>query len=448
MNKFALNSIEESVKKALLSTEFSKPKIILGVSGGPDSMALLYILKKIDADVFVVHINYGLRGKESDLDQELVEGMCSLWNFECCSVNLNPKEESGNFQNWARKERYRIFQELKEELNAQLIATAHHQGDQLETIFQKLMRGSNPETWQGMKVWDEVFFRPLLPFTKNQILKYCEENAVPFRVDESNLESKYARNFFRNELVIELDHFYPGWKNNMLSLKQTAKVTTQAVEEIVRISVSNEGLNIEKIEQLQSELRKAVLKKFIEGKVSDWIPTKGQLEEFERLVFLQTGKRVPINEHISLVKDRKELMIERTSELEQLLIKEEELEEGKSILYNSIIIEASSSKKEEGLYIDLKKVTWPLCLRKWKNGDVFVPFGMNQSQKISDHLTNRKISASKKEKALVLCGSDSTIYAIFFLELDQRNQIGSISEKVKCTEITQMFLTAKNTTNQ
>lgn len=118
------------------------PNFVIGVSGGADSMALLYAFKQLEISCFVVHINYGLRGVESDKDQELVEQMSFQWGFECCSVRLNTEEmQSGNFQNWARNERYMIFEDLAEEIKADAIAVAHHQDDQIETIVQKLFRG-------------------------------------------------------------------------------------------------------------------------------------------------------------------------------------------------------------------------------------------------------------------------------------------------------------------
>ncbi len=220
MNKYASNLINKSVESSLSLIPQAKPKIILGVSGGSDSMALLYTFYKLEVEVLVVHINYGLRGNESDLDQELVEGMSTQWGIDCYSVKIENKQNEGNFQSWARAERYRIFKELKDINNLNCIATAHHQSDQIETILQKVLRGSGVEAWEGMSVWDGELFRPFLPFSKTEILSYCEENSIPFRDDKSNLESKYARNFIRNQLEDKFDELFPGWRTNILDLSE------------------------------------------------------------------------------------------------------------------------------------------------------------------------------------------------------------------------------------
>lgn len=129
---------------ALLSDYFEPSSLfVIGVSGGPDSMALLYLLHLLEQDTFVVHVNYGKRGKKSDKDQELTEQMAFQWGFECCSIRLDPEEAKGkNFQNWAREQRYRFFRDLMQDLKADAIVTAHHQDDQIETILQKLFRGA------------------------------------------------------------------------------------------------------------------------------------------------------------------------------------------------------------------------------------------------------------------------------------------------------------------
>ncbi len=444
MNKFVSKSIEESVQSSLINLANSSPFLILGVSGGPDSMALLYALFKLKAKVFVVHINYALRGESSDLDQELVEGMSASWGFECCSVKLDSKKGNRNFQNWARKERYRIFRKLKKELKADAILTAHHQDDQVETILQKIFRGGSPKTWQGLSIWDGELLRPLLSFRKKEILAYCKEEAIPFRIDESNLESTYARNFLRHEFSETMDKFFPGWKENILRLQEKGRITESAVNHIYDNLRKDSALDLVGFSELAEELKASILKKYIEDQIPDVKLSKGLLLELEKIETLQSGVSINIDEEYALLRGRSVISIssKKDSGSPERNLYREEVEVGVSVKNFTFEIQENQDRSPN-LSIDSESLEWPLTVRNWKNGDRFRPFGMNGSQKISDHLTNRKIPSAKKEKALILSGADGTIYAIIFPEEGINKEIGSISEIAKCTETTKDFLTIK-----
>ncbi len=444
MNKSASRSIEESVSNSLSFLENPASKVVIGVSGGPDSMALLYTLFKEKKETFVVHINYGLRGKESDLDQELVEGMASEWGFECCSIRIDIKKNRGNFQNEARKERYRIFKELKEEIGAEAILTAHHKDDQVETILQKLFRGSGPEAWQALKVWDGTLLRPLLNHDKKEILEFCRKQSVPFRIDQSNSESVYARNFLRNELSDSLDNFFPGWKENILGLSEMGKINEAAFNHILE-SILNKGkLDLELYQKLDSKLKPVIIKKYIEHQIPEVHLSKGLINELSTIHNLQTGSSIRIAGNINLFKGRTEISINEENEFSQPenTISKKEAIEGLTLKNVSFNI-TTSNNSVNNLRIDSETLYWPISIRPWNSGDRFIPLGMSGSQKVSDHLTNRKIPSAKREKALILSGVDGTIYAIIFPETASNGEIGSISELAKCTESTKKYLTIK-----
>jgi tRNA(Ile)-lysidine synthase len=437
MSKSEFTSIPNRLK-TLIDLHFSKaPFLVMGVSGGPDSMALLYVLHKIGAQVFVVHINYGLRGEASDADQELVEGMASAWGFECCSVRLDPKQVDGNFQNWARNERYRIFRDFKRELEADAILTAHHQDDQIETIFQRILRGSGPAAWAGMQEWDGDLFRPLLTFTKQEILKFCEDEAIPFREDASNSEAKYARNFLRNEVLPQFDDYFPGWKKNILELPDRAEIISEAVDFVLKQGSREEGLDFEAFTELSTPLKVAVLKRFIESHWSFKL-SKAELTTLPVIEGLQVGASLEIRPGTHLFRDR-ELILLRTnepSEFVEITLNKEDLD-SPTILFQRTFEKQGPALKKGSLQLDFDRLRWPLTIRRWQNGDVFQPLGMQGSQKVSDHLTNRKVPASKKKESLILKGADGTIYALFCHDTEP----GSISELAKVTETTRHTLT-------
>ncbi|MEX0722226.1 MAG: tRNA lysidine(34) synthetase TilS [Gracilimonas sp.] len=439
-------SVSTSIKKhlsGLLSDLFEEDAFfIIGVSGGPDSMALLYLLHVLEMDALAVHINYGKRGKESDQDQELAEQMAFAWGFECCSIKLDPKESRGeNFQNWARKMRYQYFEDLKEAYQADAIAVAHHQDDQVETILQKVLRGSSPSAWQGMKTWDGKLFRPLLTFTKQSILDLCEEDAIPYRIDKSNKSSEFARNFLRNEFSEALDDLFPGWEKNILELPRLGKTFEESLIYIADQVSSSNTLLLKKFSVLSENIKPAVLKTILDQTGERGEYTKGQLKELSQIETIQTGKSLKIG---SLVftrdRDRVHFKPKKNSDVVSKSIHRATAEKGYKT--NGLNIEIKSeSVPLPSLRLDAAKLNWPLQIRTWNSGDEFNPLGMSGSQKVSDHLTNRKIPTVSREKTLVLCGSDGTIYAIIYPVLSANGEHGAISEMVKCKSTTQTFLT-------
>lgn len=441
MSKSKSISPEQSVAQSLDSLFKDTPFFIMGVSGGVDSMSLMYMLHRLGVKALIVHLNYGLRDKESDLDQELVEGMAIEWGFDCQTFKVDFSEsKENNVQKWARDQRYSIFRELKEAYSADAIMTAHHQGDQVETILQKLFRGSTPTTWKGMSVLESDIYRPLLAFSKETIQAYALEHAVPFREDQSNSESKYARNFIRNELGTHLDSLFPGWKQNILNLEPYGIMVGSVLEEISdQVLVDERKISLTALSEIDEELRKAVLKIIIERETKETL-TRGQVQEVTELAGSQTGKSLELSNGYIVLIDREYMIIhqEYHDEFDSKELDYADIKEGFNT--GSISIGFTDQVTPDMLYMDANDLAYPLHLRTWTEGDKFVPFGMDNHQKVSDHLTNRKISTANRKKTLVLCGADDTIYAIIFANEVGNTKIGTISNKVACDGSTEEYL--------
>lgn len=431
------NLFSESLEKHFYPT---KPLFLLGISGGIDSMALLYLMKLTNQDAFVVHINYQLRGKDSDLDQELVEQMSAEFGFDCASfrVEYDP-EKDGNLQAWARDQRYSIFRDLKDEIQAEAIVTAHHQDDQVETILQKLFRASAPENWIGMNELEEDVFRPLLTASKEDIRFFVEKYAVPYRDDSSNKESKYARNFIRLIMDEQLQSLFPGWKTNVLKLQEFGKQNSILLEGVYQqLSKKEKHISKEELSKWDERVQLLILRKFIDSETKIQL-SGGRISELAQWKNWQVGSAVQVSEKWRIHSDREYLVLKSDSEVDVKTLIDEELKAG--IKFDGFKIEKMDMAPNEGsLYMDWDSLSFPLEIRNWKAGDRIIPFGMDGSKKISDLLTDRKISSASKEKSLVLCGSDGTIYAILFPELDGNGSIGNISNLVRSTEKTHYFL--------
>ncbi len=433
MNKSESNSLQNQVNNLYQRHFESGDSIVLGVSGGPDSMALLYLFQKLDIPVFVVHINYGLRAQESDADQQLVEDVCAMWGIECCSVKVDSSSAKNNFQNWAREFRYQVFADLKSERGSAGIATAHHKDDQLETVLFKMMRGGGISSWSGLTIWDGSFFRPFLNFTKSQIIEFCKSEAVPFRDDSSNQENTYARNALRSTVFPVFDKFIPGWKSNIVEVARKGSIANESFEFLSSVVVENESLSIEKLKLFSADLQQELIRRYL-IKCTGVAPSKGLLENILRLLDAQTGKEILVNSQYNLLRERDELVLKSTIEDEKA---------STSISYEDVQnpvqklgweFSCNHVDRDSLLQVDSEKIKWPVILRKWKPGDFIIPLGMKGSQKVSDHLTNRKISSAKREETLILIDSGGTICAILYPEMAVNNEIGCISDHVKITK--------------
>lgn len=415
--------------------------VIAGVSGGADSMALLHLLYRFGFKAHIVHVNYGKRGAESDKDQALVEQKAAEWGFECHVFSPESDQPAQNFQNYARQERYSIFRRLKDQYNAAAVLTAHHRDDQVETILQKLFRGSGITAWQGMPVWDGELLRPLLHGAKEEIVEYCRKYEIPFRTDASNLESEYARNFIRNKFGPDLNRFFPGWEANILELPARAGTAAAALQELLNITLTGTGkeLNLEQLSEWPEALQTAVLKQF-----ADYLGlslSKGQLHELLKLCGLETGKKLALGGGHEFVKDRSTLVYKSAAEVlfTTKIIHKEDLRRPAEI-GGRLFSLSKSMPSGPHLRMDAQKLTWPLKLRTWQPGDRIGLLGLDGSQKISDYLTNLKVSAAKKSSALALSAVDGTIYAILLPESAQAKKTGAIAGAVRCTGRTTEYL--------
>jgi len=363
--------------------------------------------------------------------------MAYEWGFDCQSVKVDPEEAGNrNFQQWARKIRYEVFRSLANEYEADGIALAHHEDDQVETILQKLFRGAGLESWSAMDIWDGELFRPLLQTGRSEIISYCEQRAIPYRIDESNLESGFARNFLRNEWLERLEEHFPGWKENVKRLPGQAETFSSALAWISgRITDNMDRLDREQFLSLEPELARALMLKKLKEIDPDIELNREALKEIDKLKELQTGKSIQLTESYEVLRDRDRFKIvyDRPDALKLLELKKDELQR-KPFSLNNLVFEIDDCEEPEfgkALYLDAEKLEWPLTLRNWKPGDAFQPLGMEGHQKVSDHLTNRKVSAAEKKSALVVVSFDETICAVIFPPIENRRPPGTIAESVK-----------------
>ena len=388
-----MNNIENVVHTA--AAQFPNNRYLLAVSGGVDSMVLLAVFHKLNLPFEVAHINYQLRGEESEQDQALVHKYCSERNitYHLNRADLQQKldEDGGNLQQEARKIRYNFFRSILENRSLNCIVTAHHQDDQIETFWLMLSRSAGITGLSGMDSFSKTIFRPLLPCSKTEILEWAESNKVQWREDRSNSSNNYQRNLWRNKLLPYLQTEIPTLNDSVLLLMNYFK------EE-----------NNEQKKKVQKYIDEVSKKNFI--KLSDY----DQLT-IHQLVILFNHFKIPLNLISELSKIRfaqkgKALVIHASECSFKQLIKEEDGFYFKSIISTSIepkiiinsvnTIPKAFSKNE--IFLDLDKISGELKLRCWEKGDKIDLIGTPGSKLVSDILTDAKVPNNERSNQLVL----------------------------------------------
>lgn len=388
-----------------------KDKVLVALSGGADSVALLRVLLSLGYACECAHCNFHLRGIESDRDEEFVQELCRE-----CSVTLHvthfdtvsfAKEHHLSIEMAARELRYTWFEELRVERDASVIAVAHHRDDSVETFLLNLIRGTGIDGLKGIAPKNGCVVRPLLQESRESIVSYLQVIHQEYVTDSTNLQDEYMRNKIRLNLLPLMRELNPSVSETIqetgLRLGEVANVYHQNREEVIRAKVTmiSEELMRLPIAEVQNDAAPVSL-------LHEWLYPLGfnssQVKDIYRsLSIFQSGKRFYAKEW-ELIRDRNDLLVQKISTgdlLPELLIEEKPMDAFFVI-----------PKDRHIACLDADKVCLPLYIRKWKTGDKFVPFGMNGKKKVSDYLTDKKFSVLQKEKQYVVCSGEEIVWLV------------------------------------
>ena len=216
------NKLINEVKQFFLKNKYKE--ILVALSGGADSVCLLHVLKKLESElnfkIYAAHVNHMLRDKEADRDEEFVLNLCKKWNIECFSERFDvakiAKETKESIETAARNVRYSFFESLCKTHGIDVIATAHHLDDNIETVLMHFIRGSGLKGLSGIScINDKGIIRPLINISRDEILDYISENNLEYVVDSTNSQTIYHRNSIRHELIPMLLNYNPNFKKSL-----------------------------------------------------------------------------------------------------------------------------------------------------------------------------------------------------------------------------------------
>jgi len=420
----------------------SNDRILLAVSGGIDSVVMCELFHQSGIRFDIAHCNFSLRGEESDGDERFVRNLA-----ERLKVSIHVKkfdtqvyaDENGiSIQMAARDLRYLWFKQLALDQGYEKIAIGHNLDDQAETFFINLLRGTGIAGLRAMKPYHEGLIRPLLIFSRAEIINFATENECSFCEDSSNASDKYLRNRIRHHLLPLLKELqpelYPVFSENLERLADTEKVYLNEIERQRQLHVQLSGkrhlINIERLNAL-NPLQTYLFEffkpfGFNESTVSQLISV---LNDIPGKVFLSSSHR--------LIKDRESLIIEpledsRHEEVEVFIDEDTvKINVPLNIEFTKLGRHQFTAFNPSPLiaWIDKNKLKFPLTLRRMQTGDKFRPLGMKGFRKLSDFLTDLKLPLPDKQNTWVLTSDDDIVWVVGH-RVDDRYKITSATQEI------------------
>lgn len=379
-------------------------------------MVLLHLCHRCNLQVAVAHCNFQLRGKESDSDAQFVEDYCNKLNIKyflkCFKTEEYANLNKVSVQMAARELRYAWFQTIMEANGYDCLLTAHQADDNLETFLINLSRGTGIDGLKGINEKSDAIARPLLPFSREQILEFAKEAGISWREDSSNLETKYLRNKIRHHIVPQLKELHPTFLKNFNRTQEHLSDTSLIVKQHIhalkgQLFISDGNADHISVAALQGLVP---LKQYIYLLFSAY---GFNSDDVIALLSSNSGKLLQSHSH-RLVRDRKVLLLEplklKPESSHTLLAEESVLNHPISLKLEVVRDMGKSSHKI--LYADKETLNSKLVLRKWKKGDYFYPLGMEGKKKVSKYFKDEKMDLISKENQWLLCSEGEIVWIV------------------------------------
>ena len=417
--KIILNdSLTKLFKEEILSLTYIKKndKIIIAVSGGMDSIALLLLLQSINIHkIIVAHVDHSIR-KDSISDRVFVEDLCKDLGvpFYFKTLDFSSRNRKDSVEKWAREKRYQYFVNLARKTKSDWVMTGHHANDQAETLLLNLSRQSGVSGLTGISRRNNKIIRPLLPFNKKVISEFAERIGFPFIEDSTNADMTIPRNFIRKKILkpweSEVPFVIKGINNSTKYFNEWKLSLDHFITNfiIAKLNISDNRFEIplSLIKGIPSLGRIRLIQLLFTQEKKLW--SKHDLKMLDQFINqISIGKTYKLSKRWSLLHDRGVIIAMKNIEISKNII---DIYPNKSVYFNNnkydIIINDDMPKTTD--YKDEELVDWSvfknrkLQIRIWKKGDVFQPLGMKTKKKVSDFLINEKIDSFSKKNQCVL----------------------------------------------
>lgn len=410
-------------------------KLFLAVSGGLDSMVLVCLMHQLKYQIAVLHCNFSLRNLESDGDEDFVKAICSDLKIPIYVQKFDTQkfaaEHKLSIQVAARNLRYSWFDEQLKLKHFDFLLTAHHLDDSLETFLINFTRGTGIEGLTGIPAQNNNIIRPLLPFSRSAILDFAQLNGINWREDSSNISNKYLRNKLRHDVITLLKEMQPNLLSNFVTtLKNLNQVQTLAddASKMMYLNVVTEhekAIEIDLIKLMQFSNYQAYLYQWLNKfNFSSW-------HDIYQLVNAESGKKVFSDQYV-LIKNTTTLLVSKIEDLiskETIFINENQNEVKYPINLSFSDAIALSITDSSTIFVDKNLLFFPLTIRKYKEHDLFYPFGFKGKKKLSSFFKNAKLSTFQKNNTWLLCSNDTIVWIINH-RLDDRFKVSATTTSI------------------
>ena len=410
-------------------------KLLLATSGGIDSMVLVDLCHQSKLDFAIAHCNFQLRGEESDEDENFVKTQMEKFQIPNFIQRFDTKafaeQNKLSIQVVARNLRYEWFYTLLANHNFDYILTAHHLDDSLETFLINFTRGSGLDGLTGIPEQNDKIIRPLLVFSRNEIEAFAKENQITWREDSSNTSDKYLRNKIRHYISPQLKELNPNFLNSFANtqtyLRDTYELSEAAVHSFkMTFSQTISGqihYNITEFTKLFN-YKAYLYEVFKHYEFDDW-------DGIYNLVHAESGKRIESKEFV-LTKNRHFLILhkKKINDLNLEFFIEKNQKQVKIPIKIAISkVTDISEINSQTIFVDESKIQFPLTIRKFNDTDVFFPFGMKGSKKVSKFFKDQKLLNTDKQDSWILSSNNQIVWIINH-RMDDRFKITPATKKI------------------
>lgn len=440
--------------------------LLVGVSGGPDSVCLLHLLislrDKLGVNLYLAHLNHGLRGVESEADARYVSDLAHRFDLPAIIEQREIHPGQGSLEEVAREVRYRFFAQAANSVGASKIALGHTKDDQVETILMHLLRGAGATGLRGIQPlsrWNSlVLVRPLIEVERRETEAYCLEHDLAPRCDSSNLSLSYLRNRIRHQLIPLLQSYNPNVNEVLLRTARLSAEESAFFEEQVSqvwhqlVKEEREGLILDssKLASLHPALQRWLLRAALKRLLGDLRDIEEKhIESMRAALSWSAGKRLSLPRGLVLSTEYGRWVISADPAIScplpalegeyRLKVPGETLLPGWRVV--ATISEAKSQEVEPwSACLDFEVAGKDLVVRKRKPGDRFQPLGMSQPKKLQDFLVDAKVPQSWRDRLPLVCSAHHILWVVGW-RIDERVKISENTRKILCLEFTNLHYT-------
>jgi tRNA(Ile)-lysidine synthase len=434
-----LNTAYQSVIRSIRQRNLIRTgqHVIVAVSGGIDSVVLLDILASLRKQwkfrLSVAHVNHGLRGRASDLDEKFVRRKAQGYGVQYYSTKVETAQHSAAgkiaVQQAARELRYSFFEDLRKSLKADAVATAHNADDNAETMLFHFFRGSGVQGLTGIPVKRDRYIRPLLSVPRSGIAEYARQHAITYREDESNTKEVYTRNFIRRSVIPQIERrinpsLVATLQKESVIFTMLAEYVNEAVDALYPAAVSGTELSVERLRSMHPFIQRSVVKRLLESMQIE--PAFTAIEAIVDLAENQKGTAADINNDFFAERTGTTVSLQRRmpeAEFEFTVPSRSSVTNDRFTFSITSVHRNNKRSDDPSIeYVDAETVEFPLTIRSWKPGDFFIPLGMKGKKKLSDFFGEKKLTAVQKSAVPIVLSGERIIW-VGGLRLDDRCKI-------------------------